>query len=379
MSRQPSDDEPLAALVFKIITDPHRGPAGVFSRLLRPRRSSAVPCSTPTRRKQRADRAHPQDARQQTRRARGGLGGRHRRRRWPEATPPPATPSARPVTPSSSYGDGASPSRSSPWPSSPRPKPTRRNWRCPWTKLQQEDPTFRVHTDQDTGQTLISGMGELHLEIITDRLKREFSVRANIGRPQVAYKESITLEAEAEGRFVRQSGGRGQYGVCKIKIRPCPDEHSGVQRQDRRRSHPSRVHQAGPSRDRGSHGNRADGGLSDLMHRVSTSSDGSYHDVDSSEVAFKIAGSMAFQNAVQEGAPGAARASDGGRGCDPGGLHGRGDRRPHVTSAAGCRSMEARSGAQVITGKVPLGRDVWLRHGSEIDQDPGPRQLHNAV
>ena len=92
--------------------------------------------------------------------------------------------------------------------------------RRPSAKLQQEDPTFRVHTDPDTGQTLISGMGELHLEIITDRLVREFKVGANVGRPQVAYRESATSEAMGEGRFVRQSGGKGQFGHAKIRLRP---------------------------------------------------------------------------------------------------------------------------------------------------------------
>src|SRR5580693_4737951 len=91
-------------------------------------------------------------------------------------------------------------------------------------KLMQEDPTFRVHTDPDTGQTLISGMGELHLEIITDRLVREFNVGANVGKPQVAYKEAITQEAEGEGRYVRQTGGRGQYGHARIKLRPLPED-----------------------------------------------------------------------------------------------------------------------------------------------------------
>src|SRR5690606_10176605 len=92
-------------------------------------------------------------------------------------------------------------------------------------KLMTEDPTFRVHTDPDTGQTLISGMGELHLEIITDRLVREFNCGANVGRPQVAYKESATTEAPGEGRFVRQSGGRGQYGHAKIRLRPTTEGH----------------------------------------------------------------------------------------------------------------------------------------------------------
>ena len=89
-------------------------------------------------------------------------------------------------------------------------------------KLAQEDPTFRVHTDPDTGQTLISGMGELHLEIIVDRMMREFSVQANVGRPQVAYRETIRKHAGAEGKYIRQTGGRGQYGHCKLEIHPLP-------------------------------------------------------------------------------------------------------------------------------------------------------------
>src|SRR5262249_18605474 len=92
-------------------------------------------------------------------------------------------------------------------------------------KLMQEDPTFKVHTDKETGQTIIRGMGELHLEIITDRMVREFNVGANIGKPQVAYREAITKEAQGHGRFVRQSGGRGQYGDCKIRIKPAEPGH----------------------------------------------------------------------------------------------------------------------------------------------------------
>src|SRR5690348_11040618 len=90
------------------------------------------------------------------------------------------------------------------------------------SRLSQEDPTFRVHTDTETGQTLISGMGELHLEIIVDRMKREFSVEANVGRPQVAYRETIRKKAEAEGKYIKQTGGRGQYGHCKLEVHPMP-------------------------------------------------------------------------------------------------------------------------------------------------------------
>jgi elongation factor G len=95
-------------------------------------------------------------------------------------------------------------------------------------KLMQEDPTFKVHTDRETGQTIIRGMGELHLEIITDRLVREFNVGANIGKPQVAYREAITREAQGEGKFIRQTGGRGQYGHCKIRLKPAEPGHDFV-------------------------------------------------------------------------------------------------------------------------------------------------------
>ena len=164
-------------------------------------------------------------------------------------------------------------------------------------KLMQEDPTFRVHTDPDTGQTLISGMGELHLEIITDRLIREFGVGASVGRPMVAYKETITAEAQGEGRFVRQTGGRGQFGHCKIVVRPAPgaDEMvfndkitGGVIPREFIQPTANGIREAlesGPLA-----GYPVTGVEVDLI-------DGSYHDVDSSEVAFKIAGSMAWRDA----------------------------------------------------------------------------------
>jgi elongation factor G len=169
-------------------------------------------------------------------------------------------------------------------------------------KLQQEDPTFRVHTDQDTGQTLISGMGELHLEIITDRLVREFNVGANIGRPQVAYKESITVDADAEGRFVRQSGGRGQFGHVKIKLHPVAGEDlvfndrikGGAIPREFIRPVEQGIREAmetGPLA-----GYPLTGVEVDLY-------DGNYHEVDSSELAFKIAGSMAFQDGCKKAQP----------------------------------------------------------------------------
>ena len=105
------------------------------------------------------------------------------------------------------------------------------------SELSQEDPTFRVHTDPDTGQTLISGMGELHLEIIVDRMMREFNVQATVGRPQVAYRETIRKKAMAEGKYIRQTGGKGQYGHCKIELHPMPNSsHEEHARDVHRRS-----------------------------------------------------------------------------------------------------------------------------------------------
>jgi elongation factor G len=169
-------------------------------------------------------------------------------------------------------------------------------------KLIQEDPTLRVNTDPDTGQTILAGMGELHLEIIVDRMQREFNVGANVGKPQVAYRETIRQSAEAEGRFVRQTGGRGQYGHVKLKVEPAPgagfvfvDEIKG-----------GRIPQEfiGPT-ERGCREALEGGVLAGYpMEDVKvTLYDGSYHEVDSSEMAFKIAGSMAVKHAAERAKP----------------------------------------------------------------------------
>ncbi|MBN2708412.1 MAG: elongation factor G [Calditrichaceae bacterium] len=168
------------------------------------------------------------------------------------------------------------------------------------SKLSDEDPTFHVKTDEETGQTLISGMGELHLEIIIDRLLREFKVGANIGKPQVAYKESITKKVEAEGKFIRQSGGRGQYGHVKIELEP-NEPGKGFEFVDAivggviPREYISSVKT-------GVEGALKNGVLAgfpmeDIKVRLF---DGSYHEVDSNEMAFKVAGSMALQNGAKK-------------------------------------------------------------------------------
>ncbi len=169
-------------------------------------------------------------------------------------------------------------------------------------KLAHEDPTFRVTTDADTGQTILSGMGELHLEILVDRLLREFAVEANVGKPQVAYRETIRKKAKGEGRFVRQSGGRGQYGHCKIEIEPLPG--GGFEFEDKvvggaiPREYISSVGQGIRE--------ALEGGVLagfEMVGVKATVYHGSFHEVDSSEMAFKIAGSMAFKDAVKRASP----------------------------------------------------------------------------
>ena len=170
------------------------------------------------------------------------------------------------------------------------------------TKLSQEDPTFRVESDPDTGQTILSGMGELHLEILVDRLLREFQVAADIGRPQVAYRETIRRAAEGEGRFVRQSGGRGQYGHCKVRVEPLEGGEIEFADEIFGGAIPREFI---PAVERGVREALANGvlaGYETVGVRI-TIHDGSYHEVDSSEVAFKVAGSMAWKNAASRARP----------------------------------------------------------------------------
>jgi len=169
-------------------------------------------------------------------------------------------------------------------------------------KLMQEDPTFKVHTDVETNQVIIRGMGELHLEIIVDRMMREFNVQANVGKPQVAYREAITRSADAHGRFVRQSGGKGQYGDVKIRIEPNKEKDYEFVNDIVGGAIPKEFIKP------------TDQGIREAMEKgilagypmtgiKVTLYDGAYHDVDSSEMAFKIAGSMAFQDAAKKAGP----------------------------------------------------------------------------
>ena len=168
-------------------------------------------------------------------------------------------------------------------------------------KLAEEDPTFRTFTNQETGQTIIEGMGELHLEVIVDRLQREFKVECNVGKPQVAYKETIKKAVKAEGKFVRQSGGRGQYGHCWIEMTP----HEGEYEFENAIVGGAIPKEYIPAIDNGIR-EAADSGVIagyPVINFKVKLYDGSYHDVDSSEMAFKIAGSMAFKNAMTKADP----------------------------------------------------------------------------
>jgi elongation factor G len=170
-------------------------------------------------------------------------------------------------------------------------------------KLATEDPSFRVRTDEETGQTIISGMGELHLEIIVDRLLREFNVGANVGKPQVAYKETIRKSVEQQGRFIRQTGGRGQYGDVWIKVEP-QQPGSGFKFVDAVKGG-SIPREYIPAVEKGVREATENGALAGypMVDVKVTLFDGSYHDVDSSEIAFKIAGSMAFKEATRKANP----------------------------------------------------------------------------
>ena len=170
-------------------------------------------------------------------------------------------------------------------------------------KLSEEDPTFRTYTDPETGQTIIAGMGELHLEIIVDRMLREFKVEANVGKPQVAYKETITQETEVEARYVRQSGGKGQYG--HVKIRLIPQEPGAGYEFESKIVGGSIPKEYIPAVDQGIQGSMTNGVLAgyEVVDFKAMLLDGSYHDVDSSEMAFKIAGSMAFKDGMKKAKP----------------------------------------------------------------------------
>ena len=252
------------------------------------------------------------------------------------------------------------------------------------SKLMAEDPTFRVKTDQDTGQVVIAGMGELHLEIIVDRLKREFSVEATVGKPQVAYKETITKAAQGEGRYIKQTGGRGQYGHAKIRLIPRkPGEGylfenkivGGTIPKEFIKPIDQGIQEALTT------GVLAGYPIDDVLIELY---DGSYHDVDSNEMAFKIAGSMAFKDAAGRAHPALLEPVMRVEVTVP--EDHMGDVIGDLTSRRGhIQSMDSRGGTQIINSRVPLsemfgystdlrsrtqGRGAYSMHFDRYEQAP---------
>jgi elongation factor G len=246
------------------------------------------------------------------------------------------------------------------------------------SKLAQEDPTFKVHTDPDSGQTIISGMGELHLEIIVDRMMREYKVEANVGKPQVAYRETVRKHAEAEGKYIRQTGGRGQYGHAKIKLDPQPpgmgyefvnDIVGGSVPKEFIKPIDQGIQEA------------LEGGVLagyPVVDVKVTLYDGSYHDVDSNEMAFKIAGSMAFKEAARKASPVLLEPVMAVEVVTPEDYAGAimGD----LSSRRGrIEGMEHRAGSQVIKAIVPLAEMFgYATHMRSSTQGRAEYSMHFA-
>jgi elongation factor G len=251
-------------------------------------------------------------------------------------------------------------------------------------KLIREDPTFKVHTDQDTGQTIISGMGELHLEILVDRMVREFGVAANVGKPQVAYRETIRQRAEAEGKFIRQTGGRGQYGHVKIVLEPL-EPGKGFEFKNEIVGGAIPREYIAPVQ-HGVEEALESGVLAgyEMVDVKVTLVDGSYHEVDSSEIAFKIAGSMALKEAAKRARPVLLEPMMRVEVVVP--EEYTGDVIGDLNSRRGrVESMEGRLGSSIIQAKVPLsemfgystslrsmtqGRATYSMHFSHYDEAP---------
>jgi len=246
------------------------------------------------------------------------------------------------------------------------------------SKLAQEDPTFKVHTDPDSGQTIISGMGELHLEIIVDRMMREYKVEANVGKPQVAYRETIRKKSEAEGKYIRQTGGRGQYGHAKIRIEPNePGKGYEFINEIVGGSVPKEFIKP---IDQGIKEAMEGGVLAgyEMVDVKATLYDGSYHDVDSNEMAFKIAGSMAFKEAARKASPVLLEPVMAVEVVTPEDYAGviMGD----LSSRRGrIEGMEHRAGSQVIKAIVPLAEMFgYATHMRSSTQGRAEYSMHFA-
>jgi len=298
--RHPKDDEPFSALAFKIMTDPFVGTL-TFFRVYSGVLNSGDTLYNPIKsRKERIGRLLQMHAnnRQEIKEVRAGdiaaaVGLKDVTTGETLTDPENVIILERMVFPEPVISVAVE----------PKTKPDQEKMGLALQKLAQEDPSFRVHTDEESGQTIISGMGELHLEIIVDRMKREFKVEANVGKPQVAYRETIRTSVESEGKFVRQSGGRGQYGHVWLKLEP----------QEPGKGYEFENGIVGgvvpkeyiPAVDKGIQEALKNGVLAGypVVDIKVTIFDGSYHDVDSNEMAFKIAGSMGFKEGCRKAKP----------------------------------------------------------------------------
>ena len=349
MERKASDDEPFSALVFKIMTDPFVGQLAFFRVYSgRVESGSSVLNSTKgtTERIGRLLQMHA-NKREEIKEVRAGDIG--------------AAVGLRSVTTGDTICDPkkAIVLETMVFPEpviavaiEPKTKSDQEKMGVALAKLMQEDPTFKVHTDVETNQTIIRGMGELHLEIIVDRMVREFNVGANVGKPQVAYREAITRKSEAEGRFVRQSGGKGQYGHVKMRFEPMPEGGFEFVNEIVGGSVPKEFIKP------------TEQGIKEAMERGIVAGypmtgirailyDGSYHDVDSSEMAFKIAGSMAYQEGAKKAGPILMEPIMDVEVVTPEDY--AGDVMGDLSRRRGkIQQMEERAGAKVIRAHVPL-------------------------
>jgi len=300
VTRQPSDSEPFCALAFKIATDPYVGKLAYFRVYSGMAKAGSVIYNASKGKRERLGRILRMHA-------------NHREELDVISTGDiAAAVGLRDTTTGDTLSEEVSPllleRMEFPEPVidvavEPRSKNDEDRLTMSLAKLAEEDPTFRIHTDPETGQTIISGMGELHLEIIVDRLLREFNVQANVGRPQVAYRETITDSVKAEGRFVRQTGGRGQYGHVVLEVEPGPPG-SGLAFANKivGGAIPKEFI---PAVERGIREAAGTGTLAGypVVDVAVALVDGSYHEVDSSEISFKIAGSLGFKQAMEAAKP----------------------------------------------------------------------------
>lgn len=348
--RLPSDDEPFSALAFKIVTDPYVGKVAYFRVYSGSLKAGSYVQNTSKGKRERIGRILLMHA--------------NKKEDLDEvfAGDIVAAVGLKDTSTGDTLSDADSPiileTMVFPEPVihvaiEPKTKASQDKMTAGLVKLAEEDPTFRTYTDEETGQIIIAGMGELHLEIIVDRLLREFKVEANVGSPQVAYKESIQASAQAEGKYIKQSGGRGQYGHVKLKVDP----------QEAGKGYEFVNAIVGGSIPK-EYINSINGGIQEallsgiiggypVLDIKVTLYDGSYHDVDSSEMAYKIAGSMGVREAMAKAKPVLLEPTMKVEVITP--EEYMGDVIGDINSRRGrIEGMEMRSGAQVINGYVPL-------------------------